>query len=316
MGGLQRFERRLSDMVEGAFARAFKNGVQPVEIGSALTREVDDRKVIGPTHTLAPNLFTVELSARDYERLEPYLTPLSTELGTMVAEHASESGYSFTGPPQVQLRRDDTIDIGVFRIRSSVGGDTGGAAPAPLPRSGASARERLRQVSNSAPPDEWLPEGAPLAPPGRPATRLGSAPGSGDLQDVRSRTEGNPRLVLAAGATTRSGRSDREQALPLDSAVTLIGRGSDVDLQLTDSGISRRHAEIRRDPREGHDVLTDLGSTNGTLLNGRRVAQARLEDGDRITVGSTNLVYRKDGEHPRDAAGGAREGGTSGRYEA
>jgi Protein of unknown function (DUF3662)/FHA domain len=316
MGGLQRFERRLSDMVEGAFARAFKNGVQPVEIGSALTREIDDRKVIGPTNTLAPNLFTVELSARDYERLEPYLTPLSTELGTMVAEHASESGYSFSGPPQVQLKRDDSIDMGVFRIRSSVGADTGERAPAPPPRPRGSARERLREVSNSAPPDAWLPEGPPLAPPGRPATRLGAAPGDADLRGRTSRSEGNPRLVLAAGASTRSGTSDREQVLPLDSAVTLIGRGSDTDLQLTDSGVSRRHAEIRRDTREGHDVLTDLGSTNGTLLNGRRVAQARLEDGDRITVGSTSLVYRKDGEHPRDAAGSSREGGTNGRYEA
>jgi hypothetical protein len=73
-------------------------------------------------------------------------------------------------------------------------------------------------------------------------------------------------------------------------ASTVIGRGTEADLQLVDTGVSRRHAELRR---VGDRVeLHDLGSTNGTQLNGKRVSEATLVDGDRITLGASALVYR------------------------
>jgi hypothetical protein len=75
------------------------------------------------------------------------------------------------------------------------------------------------------------------------------------------------------------------QTHPL-TGTTVIGRSPDVDLMVPDTGVSRSHCRI-----EG-DVLTDLGSTNGTYVNGRRVSEHTLRDGDRITVGTTDLVYR------------------------
>ena len=59
---------------------------------------------------------------------------------------------------------------------------------------------------------------------------------------------------------------------------------------LNDSGASRRHAQIRT--TGGVSTITDLGSTNGTTVNGREVQSAALEDGDTITVGSTQIDYR------------------------
>ncbi|HEX4015861.1 MAG TPA: FhaA domain-containing protein, partial [Frankiaceae bacterium] len=61
MGVLQRFERRLGGIVEGAFARVFKGGVEPVELAGALTRECDERKARGARRTLVPNKFSIDL---------------------------------------------------------------------------------------------------------------------------------------------------------------------------------------------------------------------------------------------------------------
>ena len=74
--------------------------------------------------------------------------------------------------------------------------------------------------------------------------------------------------------------------------MTVVGRGADADLQLSDTGVSRAHAELRL---EGGTVrVVDLQSTNGTLLNGRRVRIATLSDGDRLDLGATTLVYRSE----------------------
>jgi hypothetical protein len=90
VGVLQRFERRLGGLVEGAFAKVFKGDVQPVEIASALQRETDDRKtVVGQGKVLVPNDFVVELGRQDFDRLNPWAEPLGDELAAMVREHAA-----------------------------------------------------------------------------------------------------------------------------------------------------------------------------------------------------------------------------------
>ncbi len=78
--GLQQFERRLERLVEGVFAKAFRSGLQPVEIGRRLTREMDLRRTVAPRGTLAPNAFTVVLSPSDRERFAPIEDELVGEL--------------------------------------------------------------------------------------------------------------------------------------------------------------------------------------------------------------------------------------------
>ena len=73
--------------------------------------------------------------------------------------------------------------------------------------------------------------------------------------------------------------------------MTVIGRSSACDVPLDDASASRRHAELRR--RGGETVLVDLDSTNGTLVNGRRVREAPLRAGDRITIGTTTIVFER-----------------------
>jgi hypothetical protein len=82
------------------------------------------------------------------------------------------------------------------------------------------------------------------------------------------------------------------QRRTIDKRRTLIGRSKECDVQLADPNTSRRHAELRR---EGAAFwIVDLDSTNGLEVNGRRLKRAKLEHGDRVTMGATELVFRRE----------------------
>src|SRR3712207_9412755 len=96
MGIFGRFEKKVEGAVNGAFARAFKGDVQPVEIAARLQRELDaEAKLLSRDKRLVPNDFTVGLSAHDHDKLTPYAGPLTTELATELRSHAAEMGYQF-----------------------------------------------------------------------------------------------------------------------------------------------------------------------------------------------------------------------------
>ena len=223
MGILDRFERRLDRLVNGAFARAFKAEVQPVEIASELQRECDDHAaIVSRGRTIVPNSFTVSLSPSDFERLTVYREALSRELADVVREHAGAQGYTFVGPLAVDINRDDDLETGLFRV-------LGEAEPGEIP------------------PDTHLPRA----------------------------------WLDVAG-----------QQVPLTQEVSIIGRGTEADVQITDPGVSRRHAMVRLRPTPN---VADLGSTNGTLIDEVLSEQADLVDGSIITVGNTRIVFRNQG---------------------
>ncbi len=132
MGVLDRFERGVERVVNGAFARAFKAQVQPVELASALRREADTTAaVVGPGRTLVPNAYTLELGPDDHERFESWADQLVGELTTSLTDHARGQRYSFPGPVSIALVRDDDLPTGVYRVRSArVRGGIAPGAPA------------------------------------------------------------------------------------------------------------------------------------------------------------------------------------------
>jgi pSer/pThr/pTyr-binding forkhead associated (FHA) protein len=84
---------------------------------------------------------------------------------------------------------------------------------------------------------------------------------------------------------------DGGQSHTLDKRSVVVGRSRDCDIRLEDPNVSRHHAEIRQ---EGATYwVVDLGSTNGLEVNGRRVKRAKLENADRVTMGSTELVFSR-----------------------
>lgn len=253
MGVLQRFERRLEGMVEGAFARAFKSELQPVEVASAVQREMDERAaIVAQGRTLVPNDFVVEISQQDGQRLQVYADSLSQELANLAREYAKEQGYSFVGPVRVRFENIGELGQGMFRIRSGV-----------IRGSTVEGGEIRNPASDYAPP--------------RP-----SGQGFG----------GVPRLLVTTAG--EHGEPGVQRSYDIVTPVTLLGRGTDCDLRLVDPGVSRHHAEIRLEGPE--IVLVDLGSTNGSFVNGQPIRRVTLTDGSRVTMGRTTLVFRRDRE--------------------
>ena len=157
MSALQRFENRLEQMISGVFARTFRSAVQPVEIASALNREVDNTaQILSRDRRLVPNTFHVELSAADHQRLGGLGPQLPRELTEMLQEHAADQSYVFTGPVEVVLETAEDLTTGRFRVRSrSVSPSTVAAGD---PTSTQVRRATAVLVVNG--------ENLPLAPPG------------------------------------------------------------------------------------------------------------------------------------------------------
>jgi hypothetical protein len=250
VGVLQRFERRLEGMVEGAFARAFKSELQPVEVATAVQREMDDRAaIVAQGRTLVPNDFVVEIAESDHDRLDVYAESLGTELATLARDYAKEQGYSFVGPVRMRFEGVPDLTTGTFRIRSGViRGHTVEAG-------------EVRQ----------------------PVSDLPRVPGA--------RFFGRPRLVVSGSG----GAIEAGSTYELQTPVTLLGRGTDCDLRLVDPGVSRHHAELRVE--DDQVVLVDLGSTNGTFVNGQPVRRVALTNGTNVTLGRTTLVFRQDDQY-------------------
>jgi hypothetical protein len=117
----------------------------------------------------------------------------------------------------------------------------------------------------------------------------------GDLEVEASLVQGEepvavPAPVAAAPGQLRIHEDGAVRAVPLDKDLVTIGRLAECDVVIHDGGASRRHAQVRT--ADGVATLTDLGSTNGTKVNGRDVQSATLTDGDTITIGSTQIDFR------------------------
>ena len=236
MGVLRNFESRLERGIEGFFTKAFRSGLQPVELAKRILREMEAQKTVSVREVWVPNRYVLHVSTEDRERFENMENALRRELENVVVEGAREKGYGLVAKPEVVLETKESMKRGDLRIDAELSEDTG-PPPAEL----------------AAPP--------PAAP--------GRSPAAG-------------RAVLVDG-------SGKEWVL--DSDTQIIGRLSGSEIELTDTGASRRHAEIRR---QGDDfVIVDLGSTNGTLVNDSPVAEHTLEDGDRVTIGRTTLEFRR-----------------------
>ncbi len=264
MSFVARFERTLEGFVNATFARLFRSEVKPVELRSALERELDNSaQVLSRDSALAPNSFVVELSTGDHGRLAGYGETLSGDLAKAVEAHAQVENYTLPGRVTIDLRPADDLSTGRFRV-SSQPVSTGRPAPAPAP------------PQRQAPVPTPQPRQAP-APSASWGVAEANAPTSAAPVSARPLT---PWLEVN-GAKHE-----------LNPPGVLIGRGSEADLQIVDPGVSRRHAEIRVAfiGRRYTVTLHDLGSTNGTLVDGTRASFSTLAEGSAVTVGNTVLT--------------------------
>lgn len=120
MGLFDRIEAKLASTINGAFARAFKAEVQPVEISSAMRKAMDDKAaIVSAGRAIVPNYFMVELSPSDHERLTAFTELLTEELVASAEEHIANQHYRPAGPIRIEFVEDEDLETGVFRVRSS-----------------------------------------------------------------------------------------------------------------------------------------------------------------------------------------------------
>ncbi len=276
MGVFSRFERKLENTVGNAFARVFKGKVHPSEIARALKIDADENKVIvGYDRVMVPNRYVVQLGATDYDHLHEWETQLARSLSDMVREHAASEGWSTYGQIKIQFARQDSLSTGVFHVQSSVSGNKDSMPPPPPLVSRPTPAPQLAVPPSPGPPPVSRPSGDD-----EPATQLIGRQPPAPAPQAPAPPAYRHLIVIDGPNTTHV----------LNDGKNVIGRGSTADIQVTDTGISRLHAQIVVDQQGA--LVQDLQSTNGTHVNGRKVSSQRLTHGDVIRLGHSVLVYR------------------------
>jgi len=117
---LRNLEAKLEGLVEGAFSRAFRSQVQPVELARKLAKEMEDAKSVSLSRTYVPNQFWVYLSPDDRAQFESYEDGLKKELSDYLLEHARSNGLALLTRPTVDLETDDRLSLGEFGIQAKL----------------------------------------------------------------------------------------------------------------------------------------------------------------------------------------------------
>jgi hypothetical protein len=292
VGLFDRLEAGIERAVQGTFARHLRSAVHPVEIASNIRRAMDDRAVTSSGRAIVPNQFVVELSPTDYDRLAPDLEGVEMDLVAAAEEHCDGQRYQPAGPIDIIFEEHQDLETGVFRLRPS---------KASRPRAtGMTGQHRAVRPSDHSGSPRDLDGGVDRWSAGAACAAAAAGAGAAAARRERADHHPPPEPSPAPPRRPRVNPADRPwldvdgERYPLMGAMTILGRDDSADIILDDPGISRRHSELRVTTDGPHFVSTirDLGSTNGTYVNGERITTTHLEDGDRVTVGRTSITFR------------------------
>ncbi len=216
MGFLENFEKGLERIVTGAFSKTFKSELQPIEIAAAIKSEMDSKaSIVSRDRIIAPNTYSVRLSAADFQRMRALGANLITELTNLTQTHAIKQGFQFGAALDIKLIEDGSLNLGQIVVGS--------------------ATEEIAVT--------WSP-----------------------ALDLAGK-----RYLLTASRTS-------------------VGRDASADIQIDDSGLSRKHFEILWDGSKAG--IRDLGSTNGTKVDGRAMSESPLQNESRISAGRSEFTFR------------------------
>jgi hypothetical protein len=216
LGFLENFEKGLERIVTGAFSKTFKSELQPIEIAAAIKSEMDSKaSIVSRDRIIAPNTYSVRLSAADFQRMRALGANLITELTNLTQTHAIKQGFQFGAALDIKLVEDGSLNLGQIVV--------------------ASATEEIAVT--------WSP-----------------------ALDLAGK-----RYLLTASRTS-------------------VGRDASADIQIDDSGLSRKHFEILWDGSKAG--IRDLGSTNGTKVDGRAMSESPLQNESRISAGRSEFIFR------------------------
>ncbi len=248
--------------------RVSRSPVRPIQIGRKLVRAIDSERTTGADGKItAPNVFVVHLNERDRGSFGDLERALITELTDAAKQYARDEGFSLVGDVFVTIATDPGLKPGRFEVQAAVkaGAATGGTqsvSPAPV-----------------VPPPPSVPV-PPVTPPTVATPSIPPVPAPAAAPPAPEK-----KAVLVLGDGTK---------VAVKPGVLSIGRSAESSVPLNDTNVSRRHAEIRS-RGEGARIewfLSDVGSTNGTMLNGVKISgEQKLKNGDALMFGGTSARF-------------------------
>jgi hypothetical protein len=250
---LRSLESKIAAVVEGTFSRVFRSEVRPVEIARKLAREMEEHQYSTLSRTYVPNEYRVYLSVRDRDRFSTYEDALADELAGYLLEHARRERFALLSRPLIEFETDERLGLGEFGIETAV-----------------------------VQPDEEEPLPAQAPPEPEPVGRTMVFSAAQRLAEPLEETAAvrQQRALLIYGG----------RRLMVGPRGATLGRSRECEIVIDDPNASRRHAELR--PRGGGWIITDLGSTNGTRVNGRTVqASEVVRPGDEIEIGASLITF-------------------------
>jgi hypothetical protein len=238
--------------IEGFFNKKFSSSLQPVEIAKQLAREMENERTVGVSHVYVPNHYTIYVNLEDYSRIEQYADAICSELSTYLIEESRSKGYTMTGGPQIEFLADEKLVDRDFRISSSF-------------------TENPHEESNSQTNNPQITGDT------RVFNKLETMPLSHHSQQILHGV-----LTVVDGL---------DAGLKVDCTINRIniGRRNTNELPLSDMNTSRLHAYIVYE--DNSHVLHDAKSLNGTYVGGIRITHKYLNNGDKIKVGNTVILY-------------------------
>jgi hypothetical protein len=271
MGPLAAVERFLERLFERQTARIFKTSIRPIQVQRRVERAMESGRLRNGGRTHVPHRFIVRLSPADMTAIRASDPNLAADLADAALAFARSHGYTLAGRPVVSLAVQPSLAPGDVAIEA----------------------DAIQSADDFAPPIDDASDGLRGA---GPSVSDASAAGRDGTAVFVLPTNDGPR------ATLREIRPDRTtRTIEFDGRPLTIGRGAENEIVLRDARASRHHARI--DSRRGSLVLTDVGSTNGSFVNDRRVDSVALGEGDRIRLGTTVLVVEvvASGDEPEES---------------
>ncbi len=281
------------------------------KLAKQAARDMEDQTLVINGVNTAPALYTILIAADDDPMLAPFYPELSREVREFVKAQAEKRRYVFVGEPLVRFMIDPQLRAGKFSVfaenvdaptlgrlyeeerayQNGLGQNNSAASrAASAPRAGQQQFAAPQQQRPAAMPQQQpTPRGVVMAQAvlgGAAAT--GAAVGLGAAAGIASNMASTraPQRPLAQLVDVVSGESHS-----ITSAQVTIGRERSVsDIALRDPNVSRRHAQLTF---TGSDwSIEDLNSTNGTLVNNRRITRCPLRNGDLLTFGLSTFEFR------------------------
>jgi hypothetical protein len=271
MPPLAAIERFFERLFERPSARLFRARLQPVQLQRRIERAMESERLAAADRTLVPNRFVVHLHPADLTSFGDMTTSLASELADGALVFARSRHYTLVDRPRVDLLGDPTVERADIRVTARFADPIAGherrdlAPETARPGHGTDAAADADDDAG----DAW---GGPthtmvftVPRPTAPSARL--------------------RIVDPAGG---------QRVVEFDGTGLTIGRATDNDLVVPDGRVSRHHARLSG--RRGTLVYSDLGSTNGSRVNGVAVGELVLGAGDRIELGDTVIVVEVAGD--------------------